>query len=61
MNTIITLLKKQYNEETHNIYNTDITKTYNIKDNRYTYEHYYNKTQNINNSIRNNISKKPVI
>ena len=25
------ITKKQYNEETHNIYNTDKTKTYNIR------------------------------
>ena len=37
------ITKIQYNEETHNIYNTDKTKTYNIKENRYTDEHYYNK------------------
>ena len=30
---------KQYNEETHNIYNIDKTKTYHIKNNRYTDEH----------------------
>ena len=36
------ITKKQYNEETHNIYNIDKTKTYHIKHNRYTDEHYYN-------------------
>ena len=39
----ITLKKKQYNEETPNIYNIDKTKTYNIKNNRYTDELDYNK------------------
>ena len=39
------MTKKRYNEETHNIYNADKTKTYNIKNNRYTDEHYYNKPQ----------------
>ena len=60
MNTVTTLQKKekQYNEETHNIDHTDKTKTGNIKNNRYTDEHYYNKTQNMNNTITNNISKK---
>ena len=44
------IIKKQHNEVTHNIYNTDTTKTYNIKNNRYTAEAYYNKTQNVNNN-----------
>ena len=57
MNTIATL-PKDYNEETHNIHNIDKTKTYHIKRNGYTDEHYYNKTQTIDNSITNNISKK---
>ena len=37
------ITKKQYNEEAHNIYNVDQTKTYHIKNNRYTDEQYYNK------------------
>ena len=37
--------KKQYNGETHNIYNVDKTKTFNIKGSRCTGEHYYNKKQ----------------
>ena len=49
---------KQYNEETHNIYNIDKTKTHNIKHNRYTDEHYYNTAQNVNNNFTNNISKR---
>ena len=49
MNTIIAVSKKQYNEETHNVYNTDKHKTYIIKNNRYTDEHYYSKTQNVKN------------
>ena len=52
------ITKKQYNGETHNIYNIDKTKTYNIKNNRYTDDYYYNKTRNINNNIINNISKQ---
>ena len=52
------IIKKQYNEETHNIYNIDKTTTYNIENNRYTDEHYYNKTQDVNNNIANNISNK---
>ena len=52
----ITTLQKQYKEETHNIYKKYKTKTYDIKHNRYTYEHCYNKQQTVNNSITNNIS-----
>ena len=37
------ITEQQYNEETHDIYNVYKTKTYNIKDNRYTGGHYYNK------------------
>ena len=37
------IIKKQFNEETHNIYNVDNSKSYNIKNNRYTDEHYHNK------------------
>ena len=39
-------LKKQYIEETNNIYNVGKSKSYNIKNNRYTDEHYYNKKNN---------------
>ena len=39
------IAKQQYNEETHNIYSIYKTKTYNIKHNRYTDEHYYNITK----------------
>ena len=55
------ITKKQYNEETHNIYNIDKSKSYNIKHHRYTDEHYYHKKQFINNSIINNITKKNTI
>ena len=53
------ITKKQYNEETHNIYSTDNTKTYTINNIYiyiYTDEHYYNKAQHVNNNITNNIS-----
>ena len=60
MNTITTLVKKQYNEETHNMYSIDKTKTYNIKNNKYIDGHYYNKAQNVNNDITNNISKENI-
>ena len=53
----ITLQKKQYIEETHNIYNVDKTRTYNIKNNRSTGGHYYTKQQHITNRITINISK----
>ena len=46
------ITKTQYNEETHNIYNTATTNTYNIQNNIYIYiytdEHYYNTPQNVN-------------
>ena len=35
--------KKQFNEDIHNIYNTDKTKSYNIRNHRYTGDHCYNK------------------
>ena len=54
------ITKKQYNEETHNIYNTDKTKTYHIENYRYADEHYYNEKQNGNNNITNNMSKKNI-
>ena len=52
------ILNKTIQTETQIIYNVDKTKTYDIKHNRYTDEHYYNKTQHINNNITNNISKQ---
>ena len=55
------ITKKQYNEDIHNIYNIDKSKTYNIKNNRFTEEQFYNKKQFINNSITNNITKKNTI
>ena len=48
----------QYNEETHNIYDVVKTKTYNIENNRYTDEHYYNKQQHMNDSITNNHTER---
>ena len=50
------ITNNQYNEETHNIYKIYKTNTCNIKNNRYTDEHYYKQT-NVNNSVTNNISK----
>ena len=61
MNITTTLLKKQYNEETNNIYNIGKSKTFNIKNNRFLNEQYFHKKQNINNSIINNITKKNII
>ena len=51
------ITEKQYNGEAQHIYNIDNTKTYNIKNNRHTDEHYYNKTRNVNNNVTNNIGK----
>ena len=39
------ITKKQYNEETHNLYNIGKCNFYNMKSNRYTDEHYYSKKQ----------------
>ena len=50
--------KQLYNEEAHNIYNIDKTKTYNITNNRCTDEHDYNKKQKVNNNIANHVSKQ---
>ena len=51
------ITKKQYNEETHDIYNIYKNKTFNVKDDRFVIEQYFNKKQNINNSIINNNQK----
>ena len=37
------ITKKQYNEETNNIYNIDKSKTFNIKNNRFFNEAYFHK------------------
>ena len=58
MNTITTLLKKQYTDETHNIYNADKRKSYNTKNNKYTDEHYYNKKQLITSNLTNYITQR---
>ena len=55
------LIKKQYNEETTNIYNIDKIKTFNIKSNKFLIEQYFYKKQSINNSTMNNITKKNTI
>ena len=54
------ITRKQYNQDfsTHNIYNIDKSKTFNIKNNRFLNEQYFHKKQYINNSIINNITKK---
>ena len=39
------ITKKQYNEETNNIYNIDTSKTFNIKNNRFVNEQYFHKNQ----------------
>ena len=57
MNTITTLLTKQYNEDIHKIYNIDKSKSYNIKNHRYTGDHYYKK-QFITNNLTNYVTKR---
>ena len=39
------ITKKQYNEETNNLYNIDKSKTFNIKNNMFSTEQYFFKTQ----------------
>ena len=55
------IIKKQYKEETNNIYNIDRNKTFNIKNNLFLIEQYFNKEQNVSNSIINNITNKKVL
>ena len=55
------IIKKQYDEETNNIYNIDKSKTFNIKSNRFLNKQYFHKKQNINNSIINYITKRDII
>ena len=52
------ITKKQFNAETNNIYNVDKSKTFNIKNNRFLTEQYFNKNLNVHNNIINNITKK---
>ena len=52
------IAKKQYNEEIHNIYNVDKSKTFNTKNNRSLTEQYFNKQHNVNNNITNNITQQ---
>ena len=58
MNTITTLLKKQNIDEASSIYNIGESKSYNIKNNRYTDERYCTKKQFITNNLTNYITKK---
>ena len=39
------ITKKQYNEETNNIYNIDKSKAFNVKNNRFLNEQYFHKTK----------------
>ena len=39
------IAKKQYNEDIHKIYNADRSKTFNINNNEFLIEQYYNKKQ----------------
>ena len=45
-------------EDIHNIYNIDESKSYNIKNHRYTDDHYHNKKQFITNNLTNYITKR---
>ena len=54
------IIKQQYNEDIHNIYNVDISKTYNTKNNRFLTEQYFTKKQNVNDSVTNNITKNTI-
>ena len=40
------ITKQQYNEDIHHIYNIDKSKSYNINNQRYTGDHYYNSYYN---------------
>ena len=55
------ITKKQYSEETNNIYTIDKSNTFNIKNNRFLNEQYFHQKRNINNSIIDNITKKNTI
>ena len=55
------ITKKQYNEETNNIYNIDKNKTFNTKNDIFLTEQYLHKKQYITNSIINNITKNNII
>ena len=54
------IIEKLYNEETHIIYNTVKTKTYNIKITDLQMNIVTVKKQNVNNNITNNIGKQSV-
>ena len=55
------ITKKQYNEDIHNIYNIDKSKTFNIKNHEFLTEQYLHKKQYITNNIMNNITKRNTI
>ena len=52
------ITKNRYNKETHNVYNIDKTQKYDIENNRYTDEHYYNKEQTVNKNMTDKIGNK---
>ena len=55
------ITKKQYSEETTNIYNIDKSKPFNIKNKLFLNEQYFHKKRkNINDSIINNITKNNI-
>ena len=55
------ITKKQYNEETNNIYNIDKIKTFNTKNDILLTEQYLHKRQYITNSTTNNITRNNII
>ena len=57
LTNIVPTLLKNNNGEINNIHNIDKSKTSNIKNHRFLTEHYYNKKQNVNNSIIENTTK----
>ena len=52
------ITKKQYINETNNIYNIDKSKSYKINNHRFDDTHYYNKQQSITQHLTNYIGKK---
>ena len=47
------ITKKQYNEDIHDIYNIDKSKSYKLNKHNFNDTHYYNKNQFITNHLTN--------
>ena len=54
------ITNQQYNEEIHNIYNVDKSKTFNTNNTMFFTEQSFNKKLNVNNIITNNITKNTI-